>query len=169
MSLFLNGTEIKDVYWNGTPTTGYFNGSMVWGYQPPYQRYELNLFKSSNGLGTNTGNVIEPFSAFDEIGIRCSWESSRDTHGCNWLWFRNFTATTGAQDITFYIANSTNYYCFQSVFQYNNTAKTFNVPNDQSSQWWGMTTPITSNATIVAQNNASRHKIVAEIVGVKYQ
>lgn len=34
MSLFLNGTEIKDVYWNDTQTTGYFNGNMVWGAEP---------------------------------------------------------------------------------------------------------------------------------------
>lgn len=135
----------------------------------PFQRYEMTIFKSENGDGVSAGTVLEPFSAFDEIGIRCSWQDSRDLHGCNWLWFRNFTATTGQQDLTYMIANNSNYYVFQSVFQYNNTAKTFNVPNDQASQWWGMYSPIGTNATIAATNNDSRHKIIGEIVGVKYQ
>jgi hypothetical protein len=139
--------------------------------KPPIQRYEISLFKSSNGLGVSAGTVSMPFSAFDEIGIRCCWENSRSVHGSNWLWFPNaqMSATTGQQDLTYFMANSTNYYLFQSVFQYNNTAKTFNVPNDQSTQWWGMYSPISTTATIAATNNGSRHKIIGEIVGVKYQ
>ena len=137
--------------------------------KPPIQRYEISLFKSSNGLGVSAGTVSMPFSAFDEIGIRCCWEGGRETHGCNWLWFSNFSATTGQQDLSYFISNNTNYYLLQSVFQYNNTAKTFNVPNDQSSQWWGMYSPINTTATIAATNNGSRHKIIGEIVGVIYQ
>lgn len=147
-----------------------WNGYVSWeNTKFPIQRYEISLFKSSNGLGVSAGTVSMPFSAFDEIGIRCCWESSRATHGCNWLWFRNFSATTGQQDLSYFISNDTNYFLYQSVFQYNNTAKTFNVPNDQSTQWWGMYSPIGTNATIAASNNGSRHKIIGEIVGVIYQ
>lgn len=139
--------------------------------KPEIQRYELQIFKSDNGLGVSAGTVSQPFSAFDEIGIRCCWESSRDLHGCNWLWFpvSQFSATTGQQDLTYLMSNDSNYFIFQSVFQYNNTSNTFNVPNDQASQWWGMYSPINTNATIAATNNGSRHKIIGEIVGVKYQ
>jgi hypothetical protein len=139
--------------------------------KPPIQRYEISLFKSSNGLGVSAGTVSMPFSAFDEIGIRCCWENSRSLHGSNWLWFpvSQFSATTGQQDLTYLMSNDSNYYIFQSVFKYNNTANTFNVPNDQASQWWGMYSPINTNATIAATNNGSRHKIIGEIVGVKYQ
>lgn len=139
--------------------------------KPEIQRYEITLFKSDNGLGVSAGTLSQPFSAFDEIGIRCCWESDRTLNGCNWLWFpySQFSATTGQQDLTYIMANNSNYYIFQSVFTYNNTAKTFNVPNDQASQWWGMYSPINTNATIAATNNGSRHKIIGEIVGVKYQ
>lgn len=34
MSLLLNGVETSKVMWNGIETTGYFNGNMVWGYEP---------------------------------------------------------------------------------------------------------------------------------------
>lgn len=43
MSLFLNGNEINDVIWNGNPTTGYFNGNMVWG---EYKGYHEELLWS---------------------------------------------------------------------------------------------------------------------------
>lgn len=137
----------------------------------PFQRYEMTIFKSENGDGVSAGNVSQPFSAFDEIGIRCSWEGNRDLHGCNWLWFPNnvFTASTGNTQLNYMIANNTDYYIFQSNMNWSNVNNTFTVLNDQGSKRWGMYSPIGSNATIGATNNGSRHKIVGEIVGVKYQ
>jgi hypothetical protein len=137
----------------------------------PFQRYEITLFKSDNGDGVSAGTVLQPFSAFDEIGIRCSWQDSRALHGCNWLWFPNnvFTASTGNTMLNYMIANDSDYYIFQSNMNWNNANKTFTVLNDQGSKRWGMYSPINTNATIGATNNGSRHKIVGEIVGVKYQ
>lgn len=149
-----------------------WNGYVSWeNTKFPIQRYEMSLFKSPNGLGVSAGTVSMPFSAFDEIGIRCCWQDSRNTHGCNWLWFSNqaFTATTGNQLLLYNIANSTNYYFFESNMNWNNTAKTFTVLNDQSTKYWGMYTPVGTTATINATNNNARHNIVGEIVGVKYQ
>lgn len=160
----------KIQYANNTLTYPGWNGFLQYENRAiPFQRYEYTIFRSENGDGVSAGSVSMPFSAFDEIGIRCSWQDSRDLYGCNWLWFRNFTATTGQQDLTYMMANNSNYYIFQSVFQYNNTAQTFNVPNDQASQWWGMYSPINTTASILATNNGSRHKIIGEIVGVNYQ
>ena len=137
----------------------------------PYQRYELQIFKSDTGMGVSAGTVSQPFSAFDEIGIRMSWESDRDLHGCNWLWFPNnvFTASTGNAILNYMIANNSQYYIFQSNMNWSNENNTFTVLNDQSTKYWGMYSPMNTTATINAANNGSRHKIVGEIVGVKYQ
>lgn len=158
-----NGMTLAYPGWNGY--VGWENNSY------PFQRYEKTIFKSENGNGVSAGAVSQPFSAFDEIGVRCCWEGNRDLHGCNWLWFPNnvFTASTGNTQLNYMIANDSNYFIFQSNMNWSNANKTFTVLNDQGSKWWGMTSPIGTNATIGATNNASRHKIVGEIVGVKYQ
>ena len=137
----------------------------------PFQRYECTIFRSENGDGVSAGTVSQPFSAFDEIGVRCCWQDSRDLHGCNWLWFpkTQFTASTGNQILNYMIANDSNYFIFQSNMNWSNANNTFTVLNDQGSKWWGMISPINTTATIGATNNGSRHKIVSEIVGVKYQ
>ena len=149
-----------------------WNGYVSWEKSEfPIQRYEISLFKSSNGLGVSAGTVSMPFNEFEQIGVRCCWDGNRALHGSNWLWFNNqaFTATTGNNLLVFNIANDSNYFMFEANMNYNNTNKTFTVLNDQSTKWWGMTSPIGTNATLTGTNNGSRHKIVAEIVGVKYQ
>jgi len=147
-----------------------WNGYVGYG-SIPYQRYEKTIYRSSNGLGTSAGSVLMPFSAFDEIGIRCCWQDNRDLHGSNWLWFpkSTFTAATGNTQLNYMIANNSNYFIFQSNMNWDNENKTFNVLKDQSTKYWGMISPINTTATIAASNNGSRHKIVGEIVGVKYQ
>lgn len=160
----------KIQYANNTLTYPGWNGFLQYeNHAIPFQRYEYTIFRSTDGNGVSAGSLSQPLSAFDEIGICCSWQDSPELHGKQWLWFRNMTATTGAQDLTYMIANNSDYYVFQSVFTYNNTAKTFNVPNDQASQWWGMYSPINTTASILATNNGARHKIIGEIVGVNYQ
>lgn len=137
----------------------------------PFQRYEYTIFRSENGNGVSAGSVSMPFSAFDEIGVCCSWQDYPELHGKQWLWFpqTNFTAATGNQILNYMIANNSNYYIFQSNMNWNNTAQTFTVLNDQGSKYWGMYSPINTTASILYTNNGSRHKIVGEIVGVKYQ
>jgi len=162
----------KIQYANNTLTYPGWNGFLQYENKAvPFQRYEITLFKSDNGLGVSAGTLSQPFSAFDEIGIRCCWVGDRTLHGCNWLWFpqTQFTASTGNQILNYMMANDSNYYIWQSNMNWSNANNTFTVLNDQGSKWWGMTSPINTTATIGATNNASRHKIVGEIVGVKYQ
>ena len=139
--------------------------------KPPIQRYEISLFKSPDGLGVSAGTVSMPFSAFDQIGVACRWCEKRDIHGCNWLWFnpQAFSATTGNNLLVYNMANEGNYYMWESNMNYDNANKTFTVLNDQGTKWWGMASPIGTNATLTGTNNGYRHRIVAEIVGVKYQ
>lgn len=162
----------KIQYANNTLTYPGWNGFLQYeNMAVPFQRYEMTIFKSENGDGVSAGTVSQPFSAFDEIGIRCSWQDSRALHGCNWLWFPKnvFTASTGNTILNYMMANGSNYYIWQSNMNWSNANKTFTVLNDQGSKWWGMYSPINTTATIGATNNGSRHKIVGEIVGVKYQ
>jgi len=165
-------SDVYKIQYNGM-TLAYpgWNGYVGWeNTNYPFQRYETTLFKSDNGLGVSAGTLSQPFSAFDEIGVRCCWADSRETYGCNWLWFpkTQFTASTGNQELNYMMADSV-YYIWQSNMNWSNVNNTFTVLNDQSTKWWGMYSPTNTNATIGATNNANRHNIVSEIVGVKYQ
>lgn len=80
MSLFLNGTEIKDVYWNGTQTTGYFNGNMVWGAEPEPTSAILYSF-----TGEYTGNVFGTTDVsnapYDYIAIKFDYRNTAPRYG----------------------------------------------------------------------------------------
>ena len=158
---------------NGLPINLFGIGCVIdtFGTVISIKRYEKTLFRSSNGLGVATGTFSEPLSDFDEIGIACGWNSSRNVHGRNWLWFSKnaFQSTTGTVKLSFTLNNSSNYYFFMSLFNYDNENKTFTVPNDQATHYWGLISPVSTTGTIVAQNNNSRHQVICEIVGVKYQ
>ncbi len=135
-------------------------------------RYEKVLFSTANGDGTNTGTFSERLDQFDQVGIACSWVDSRSLHGRNWLWFdgkKAFQGDSGSVPIRYIMANGSNYYIFLSTLTYNNSNLTFEVLNNQSTQYWGGYSPINTTATLAATNNGLRHKIVAEIRGVKYQ
>lgn len=139
---------------------------------PLKARYEKVLFSTANGDGTNTGSFSERLDQFDQIGIACSWMDSRSLHGRNWLWFdgkKAFQGDSGSVPIRYIMADGSNYFIFLSTLTYNNSNLTFEVLNNQSTQYWGGYSPINSTATLSATNNGNRHKIVAEIRGVKYQ
>ena len=162
----------KIQYANNTLTYPGWNGFLQYeNHAIPFQRYEYTIFRSTDGNGVSAGSVSQPFSAFDEIGVCCSWQDSPKLYGKQWLWFpqTNFTADTGNQILNYMIADNSNYYIFQSNMNWNNTAQTFTVLNDQGSKYWGMYSPINTTASILYTNNGYRHKIVGEIVGVKYQ
>lgn len=158
-----NGMTLAYPGWNGY--VGWENNSY------PFQRYEKTLFKSSNGCGVSAGTFTDDLRDFDEIGLGLTWQDGRELHGRNWIFLSNraVSAETGSVPVVYHMANNSNYYTFENFFNFDNTAKTFTIPNNQSTQYWGIITPINTTATLVANNNGSRHKIIGEIIGVKYQ
>ena len=159
-----NGMTLAYPGWNGY--VGWENAAI------PFQRYEKVLFETPNGVGTNAGTYSDDFRNFDEIGICQCWQDSRAIFGANWVFYslkQAFNNDTGTVPITFRIANDNNYWTFINLISYDNINKTFSLANNQSTQYWGIITPVNNNATITATNNTARHKVIAKIIGVKYQ
>lgn len=135
------------------------------------RRYEYTIFGSPTAVGVSAGTVSMPFSAFDQIGIRTCWYASLDKNGSNIMWFNPtaFKSTTGQYNLCYFNA-ANNYALTQQPFNYNNTAKTFNCPNDTSTAWRNLYTTVGSNAKFQSYNNGTnRIKLVGQIIGVKYQ
>jgi hypothetical protein len=158
-----NGMTLAYPGWNGY--VGWENAAI------PFQRYEKTLFKSSNGCGVSAGTFSDDLRDFDEIGLGLTWQDGREVYGRNWIFLAKqaFSAETGSVPVVYHMSNDWNYYTFENLFNFDNTAKTFTIPNNQSTQYWGIYTSINTTATLLAANNGSRHKIIGEIIGVKYQ
>ncbi len=160
----------KLTYGGNTLTYPEWNGYCA--YVPEKTRYEYTIFGSPTSVGVSAGTVSMPFSAFDQIGIRTCWNSNLDRFGSNIWWFNpnTFKATTGQYMLPYNFASETYYQMVQQPIQYNNTAKTFKCPNDTSTVWRCLYTPVGSNAKFSGYNHGSnRVKIVGQIIGVKYQ
>lgn len=135
------------------------------------RRYEYTIFGSPTSVGVSAGTVSMPFSAFDQIGIRTCWYASLDQNGSNIMWFNPtaFKSTTGRYNLCYFNA-ANNYGLIQQPFNYDNTAKSFNCPNDTSSAWRNLYTNVGSNAKFQSYNNGTnRIRLVGQIIGVKYQ
>ena len=74
-------TYMKIAGIDGMPTIGGCCINSFW--KPAFNRYELYIFSSENGNGVSAGNVTQPFSAFDEIGIGLGYPNNRDIWGIN--------------------------------------------------------------------------------------
>ena len=136
------------------------------------RRYEYTIFGSPTAVGVSAGTVSMPFSAFDQIGIRTCWQNDLHNYGSNIWWFNPtaFKSVTGQYNLTYNLANGKYYQMLQQPFNYNNTARTFSCPNDTSTAWRSLITPVTSNAKFTSNNyGASKVALVGQIIGVKYQ
>lgn len=136
------------------------------------RRYEYTLFGSPTAVGVSAGSVSMPFSAFDQIGVRTCWKNGLDKYDSNIWWFNPtaFKSTTGQYNLTYNFANETYYQMLQQKFNYNNTAKTFVCPDEGTSAWRCLITPVTSNAKFSGHNySTNKLALVGQIIGVKYQ
>lgn len=158
-------------YANNTLTFPGWNGYV--GYEEKYalNRYELHIFSSVNGNGVSAGNVSQPFSAFDEIGIGLGYPNNREIWGRNYVWLSNsiFQATTGQINLLHDIGSNTNHFFYMNTFRYDNTGKTFSTVNDVSTCYGAFYTDYRNNGKLLAQNNVNKINCVTDIIGVKYQ
>lgn len=150
-----------------------WNGYMQW-QQPYYARYEYNLFGNNTSPGVSAGTVSIPFSAFDTIGFRTLFPNASDqpTYGNGtFIWYdkAQVTAATVQLNVPIILANANNYCVYETTVEINNTAKTFAALNNQSTAYGGMYTPLKSNAKWAQINDANRHNVIGQIIGVKYQ
>ena len=158
-------------YGGNTVTYPGWNGYIQW-QQPYYARYEYNLFGNNTSPGVSAGTVSMPFSAFDTIGIRTVWRQSQSINGNGtFIWYdkAQVTAATVQLNVPIILANTNNYCVFETTVEINNTNKTFTTLNNQSTMYGGIYTPLTSNAKWAQINDANRHNVIGQIIGVKYQ
>lgn len=163
-------TYMKIAGIDGMPTIG---GASInaWTLPPAVNRYEKTIFSSTNGNGVSAGNVTEPFSAFDEIGIGLGYVSDRDTWGKNYIWLSNsvFQAATGQVQLVHDIGSKFYHLFYMNTLKYDNTGKTFSTVNDVSTCYGAFYTDYRNNGKLSAQNNVNKINCVTDIIGVKYQ
>lgn len=161
-----NGMTLTYPGWGGF--VGYENTAV------PFQRYEYTIFGSNITPGVSAGNVSMPFSAFDTVGIRTLW------HGQEWqsaygngmfIWYdkSKFSANTGVVNVPIMFSDSMYYYVFQTKLDYNNSNLSFSTENNQNTMYAGMTTTTGTTAKWTQSKNNSRHVVIGQIIGVKYQ